>query len=432
MIDEIRNILGEVAVSDQWALSLGSPVRRDITERIRTLETAQDAQLQLFTTPNDNGSVRCGLEVVYGNLPFRERLASSLRRCFEQSVIPPSTLISKGATICRLNDDASLNPKIRLGHAREFYQFVDRQLNFWINKDFPEFASQEAEHASRSAMKEAFETYLYENNTDGSGKASSYIKALTLLEQMLRIEPYNFQDCSNIWSIQSVSRLRQLRMWVLQEQRKKSSSPWVRDDIPASYLSGGHCSAALSELIEFIPQFEHTQKVIELYKSHKGGEEELANKLNIEPNIPIGYVHDPKSKDGQDRIAEAKTRIGQQAFRKMILGNYDERCCITGLDIPTLNRASHIIGWAEKKETRMDPRNGLCLSATYDAAFDKKLISLDENYRIILSKEIREHYTSESVQTYFRSKEGDAITLPKAFLPMQDYLQTHRSKGSFR
>ena len=61
------------------------------------------------------------------------------------------------------------------------------------------------------------------------------------------------------------------------------------------------------------------------------------------------------------------------------------RCCLTGLDLPQLNRASHIIGWAEPKgkQIRMDPRNGLCLSATYDAAFDRKPITFDEDYRLV-------------------------------------------------
>lgn len=44
----------------------------------------------------------------------------------------------------------------------------------------------------------------------------------------------------------------------------------------------------------------------------------------------------------------------------------------------------------------MDPRNGLLLSATYDAAFDRNLISLDDYYRLILSKDLEDGYTSES------------------------------------
>lgn len=282
-----------------------------------------------------------------------------------------------------------------------------------------------------SKFQQAFEDYLYENNTDGSGKASSYLKSFEWLNAMLDIESYGFSDCKDIWTINDVSRLCAFRERVLKEKQKQSKSPWVNDQIRVSYLRDGYCTSALAELIEFIPQYQHTQKILNLVESHDGDDSELAAKLNFEPTIPEGYAHDPKSKDGKDRIAEAKVRIGQRAFRKMILGNYNSRCCVTGLDIPTVNRASHIIGWAERKDIRMDPCNGLCLSATYDAAFDKHLISLDDDYRIILSKEIKDHYSSESVQTYFNSKEGDPITLPESYHPKKEYLEVHRGKGIF-
>ena len=284
-----------------------------------------------------------------------------------------------------------------------------------------------------NSIKQAYEHHLYESNTEGSGKASSYIKSLEWLKEMLEVQSYGFSDCKDIWCIDDVSRIHALRERVLEEKRKHSQSPWVTQSIPVSYLRDGYCSCALAELIEFIPQHQHTQQVMEVIKQHDGNEFELAEKLNFEPSIPDGYVHDPKSQDGKERIAEAKIRIGQGSFRKMILRNYNCRCCITGLDIPTVNRASHIIGWADPKgkKIRMDPRNGLCLSATYDAAFDKHLISLDDDYRIILSKEIKDHYSSQSVQTYFRSKEGDPITLPDDYRPLQSYLKVHRDKGAF-
>lgn len=284
-----------------------------------------------------------------------------------------------------------------------------------------------------TSVKSAFEVYLYENNTVGSGKAFSYVKGLEWLKAMLEVEPYGFSDCKDIWSIQDLSRIQLLRERVLEEKRKHSTSPWVTDDIPVSYLRDGYCSAALTELIEFLPQFQHTQQVMDIIDKHEGDDGELAEKLNIDPSVPKGYVHDSESQDGKERLAETKVRIGQQAFRRIIFRIYNDRCCVTGLDIPTVNRASHIIGWADAKgrKIRMDPRNGLCLSATYDAAFDRHLISLDDDYRILLSKDIKEYYSSKSVQAHFLKKEGDAIALPSVYRPLKSYLEIHRSKGQF-
>ena len=79
----------------------------------------------------------------------------------------------------------------------------------------------------------------------------------------------------------------------------------------------------------------------------------------------------------------------------------------------------------------MDPRNGLCLSVTYDVAFDRKLITFDEDYRLVLSKTIKEHLPSESLRTYFLNRGGHAIERPQAYAPLQEYLEAHRSGGDF-
>ena len=111
----------------------------------------------------------------------------------------------------------------------------------------------------------------------------------------------------------------------------------------------------------------------------------------------------------------------------MVLINYENKCCITGLNIPQTLRASHISSWASDKTNRMNPENGLCLSATYDAAFDKHLISFDEDYKMIISKEIKDYYTNDVAKTYFKNFEGKKITLPTLYLPNKKLLEKHRS-----
>ena len=281
-------------------------------------------------------------------------------------------------------------------------------------------------------LKDAFETYLYQENKEGSGKASSYLKGLEWLQAMLRIEPFGFEDALDLWSIDSMDRLMALRERVLEEQKKGSASPWVHESIKKSYLRDNWCSGALGHLIEFLPQYQHAEKALDLLRAHHGDEASLADQLNrLDPEVPTGTVHDPSSKDGKDRLRETKARIGQHAFRGVILEIYQNRCCLSGLDLPELNRASHIIGWADRKDTRMDPRNGLCLSATYDAAFDRKLITLDEDYRLVLSRTFRELVPSESVREYFNDREGQQIDLPPRFRPLKEYLEEHRKGGDF-
>jgi putative restriction endonuclease len=178
-------------------------------------------------------------------------------------------------------------------------------------------------------------------------------------------------------------------------------------------------------------EHQHEEKLLKTFGTHMGDESEIVEKLDQPLTIPPFLIQHYHEIHGKDVIRNVRTRINQNVFRKIILQIYCQTCCVSNLDIPTLNRASHIIPWAEMESIRMDPRNGLCLSATYDAAFDRNLISLDDDYRIILSSDIKDHYTGESVKDYFHSKEGTKITLPSNYVPKQEYLEAHRAKGSF-
>lgn len=282
-----------------------------------------------------------------------------------------------------------------------------------------------------SGFKASFEKYLHEENRAGSGRASSYLAALQWLSKMLEAAPCGFIDCVDLWAVESVRRLIELRTCVLREQKRHSASPWNLKEIPVSYLRNGYCSAALTQLIEFRAQDRFSQQILAIADAHLIDEAALVEQLNIEPEVPDDFVHDPQSKDGKDRLRSMKERIGQDAFRKLILKTYGGRCCLTGLDLSEINRASHIIGWAERPETRMDPRNGLCLSATYDAAFDRKLITFDEDYRLVLSKTIRERMSTQVLKEYFLSKQGQRLELPSRFQPLQAYLKHHRESGKF-
>jgi len=129
---------------------------------------------------------------------------------------------------------------------------------------------------------------------------------------------------------------------------------------------------------------------------------------------------------GSDRESLVKIRVNQNFFRKSILASYDNTCCITGIKMPKLLVASHIIPWSKDEQNRLNPSNGLCLNALHDKAFDSGLITLDEKFRVVVSSELKQK-TLVSEQREFLSYEGTSITLPKKFLPSQEFLEYHRN-----
>ena len=128
---------------------------------------------------------------------------------------------------------------------------------------------------------------------------------------------------------------------------------------------------------------------------------------------------------GEDRTVITTTRVGQDFFRRVVLSAYNERCCITGLSIPSLLVASHIIPWRCDKNNRVNPRNGLLLSALHDKAFDSGLITVDDDMTVRVSgrhPRSPDPYFSESIQHYH----GREINLPDKFAPDRDFLAYHR------
>ncbi|KKO49473.1 restriction endonuclease [Arsukibacterium sp. MJ3] len=125
------------------------------------------------------------------------------------------------------------------------------------------------------------------------------------------------------------------------------------------------------------------------------------------------------------KIAEVKVRLGQQFFRNAVLSAYDQRCCISGLANPKLLVASHIVPWSADEQNRLNPHNGLALSALHDKAFDLGLITINEDFRVVVSnKNISndDHFFNEAIINFH----GKSIRLPDKFSPAAQFLAFHR------
>lgn len=123
---------------------------------------------------------------------------------------------------------------------------------------------------------------------------------------------------------------------------------------------------------------------------------------------------------------EVKVRRVQRFFRQTVLESYNNRYAISGLAIPELLVASHIIPWADDESRRADPTNGIALNALYDKAFDRHLISFDEDFRLVLSERIKAWTKDEVVKKYFLKIEGSILNMPYRFHPDVAFINIHR------
>lgn len=130
-------------------------------------------------------------------------------------------------------------------------------------------------------------------------------------------------------------------------------------------------------------------------------------------------LYELKFPEGETREATVKTRVNQALFRKIILSSYGEKCCITGIDNSELLIASHIIPWSRDTKNRLNPKNGICLNALHDRAFDKGFITINEDYKVVVSKRIKHELLLKYNKTpIFTGR----------FPPDQNFLKFHRSE----
>lgn len=141
-----------------------------------------------------------------------------------------------------------------------------------------------------------------------------------------------------------------------------------------------------------------------------------------------GPSHEIPTQDftGETRRIVMEQRIKQHFFRRAVLSSYRGRCCMSGLSDSRLLVASHIMPWSRDKANRLNPSNGLCLSAIHDRAFDKGLISITNDFRVVLSDDLRAR-DEPFVKANFLPIENTQIEMPERFRPDPAFLTYHRT-----
>lgn len=124
-----------------------------------------------------------------------------------------------------------------------------------------------------------------------------------------------------------------------------------------------------------------------------------------------------------DREATVKVRLAQNTFRKKLEVRWGGRCAVTGSMLKATLRASHIVSWADGSVAeKTHPDNGLLLTASLDALFDRGYISFRGTGEIIIGSTLSDderkmHGLHEGLHLRIAPNEKQMI-----------YLRRHRSK----
>lgn len=140
----------------------------------------------------------------------------------------------------------------------------------------------------------------------------------------------------------------------------------------------------------------------------------------------------PETFFGATRRTVTGVRVGQDFFRTCVLSAYQSRCCISGLAIPNLLVASHIVPWKDDEQNRLNPRNGLCLSALHDRAFDQGLIYLTDDLRVSLAPPLERRDLDPFSRLSLAECKGREIAVPEKFSPDLQFVRRHRKASKAR
>ncbi|WP_177214814.1 HNH endonuclease, partial [Anaeromicropila populeti] len=70
-------------------------------------------------------------------------------------------------------------------------------------------------------------------------------------------------------------------------------------------------------------------------------------------------------------------------------------------------------------------QNGICLNSLHDKAFDRGLITITQDFRILVSNAVIHAEMDEKTRGWFMSYNHRQICLPDKFLPAKDFIEYH-------
>jgi putative restriction endonuclease len=127
----------------------------------------------------------------------------------------------------------------------------------------------------------------------------------------------------------------------------------------------------------------------------------------------------------ENRKIEIEQRQQQSVFRNRVMQNFESKCCVSNIKETGLLVASHIVPWASRIDSRLDPANGLLFYCPYDRLFDRGFISLDDGLRVVVTPCAAE--CSTPLREILEALTGRQARHPVRWPIKLEYLAYHRS-----
>lgn len=109
---------------------------------------------------------------------------------------------------------------------------------------------------------------------------------------------------------------------------------------------------------------------------------------------------------------EVRRRLHQAGFRERVLAAYSERCSMCRLRHRELLDAAHIVADTDPLGEPSVP-NGLSLCKLHHAAFDRHIVAVDPDYRIVIRRDVLEEEDGPMLRHGLQALHGARIVAPR-------------------
>jgi putative restriction endonuclease len=132
----------------------------------------------------------------------------------------------------------------------------------------------------------------------------------------------------------------------------------------------------------------------------------------------------PTSPFGGVTVSLQPTRLGQGAFRKLVLDAYGRQCAVSGEHTVPVLQASHIRPFADVLEHEVT--NGLSLRSDIHTLFDRGYVTVSPDYEFKVSDRLRDDFANGEIYYQYASARR-SILLPDDVRkrPSRDHLEWH-------
>lgn len=147
----------------------------------------------------------------------------------------------------------------------------------------------------------------------------------------------------------------------------------------------------------------------------------ISEHLESEWAFPGPHQHEDRARYGNEYLTRA--RLGQGTFRILVTDAYHRRCAVTGeRTLPALE-AAHIKAHSESGPNRVN--NGLLLRADLHRLFDDGYVTVDDDFRFVVSPRVREEF--KNGREYYRFNGSPLENIPDSVSerPARDFIRWH-------